>query len=120
MGAPNEMQGRTYAVVAKRRETRRSVLEYLAGLGAVVRPLREVGKADGSFDGFVMFPDELSIDEASRTLAQLRRLYPQARVVVITSHLDRYPSHDARVIVLRIPVWGWMIAEALRPSGDGV
>ncbi|MBI2393953.1 MAG: hypothetical protein HYV09_30565 [Deltaproteobacteria bacterium] len=114
------MQGRTFAVVAKRRETRRSVHEYLARLGAVVRPLREVNKVEDAFDGFVMFPDELSVDEASRTLALLRRHYPDARVVVITNHLDRYPTHDPGVIVLRIPVWGWMIAEALRSSGDGV
>jgi hypothetical protein len=118
------MRGRTIAIVAKRRDTRRSVHEYLVRFGAVAPASADVEGAEAlhdRIDAFVFFPDDLLHEEALRAFERLKKTHARAPLVVVTRDVARFetPPREggvtrARIVVLRRPAWGWMIVDALR------
>jgi hypothetical protein len=104
------------AVFARDPETLDGLTDYLRAAGARALPKRNLVPAEGA-DVIVLFGDDFD-SAASEQFVREWVSSPTRRCVLIlvTSHgslADRVRS-DLRAVVLRRPVWGWVLLAAIQ------
>jgi len=110
-------------LIGNDRETLDSVQEYFLRAGAGVRTtsrLEDVHPAVAGVDAVILFADHYARDDALRIVVELS----VRTIIVVTADVAFFSasrtarSVAGRVFVLRRPVWGWMLIDAVR-SGMG-
>jgi hypothetical protein len=110
------------AVVASNPETLDGILDYLQRAGVQPmgsRRLEGLLRATPAPTAAVLFPDDFETPDLTRAVAELRRLHPAARLLLITREPQRFkqlaaPDGDWAPLVLPNPSFGWAIVDAIR------
>jgi hypothetical protein len=104
------------AVFSRDPETLDGLTDYLRAAGARALPRREL-KLEERADVIVLFGDDFDAASSDRFVTDWVRVPPARRCVLIlvTSHTALAGSvrHDERAVVLRRPVWGWVLLAAI-------
>ncbi len=107
------------SVIGNDRETIDGVQEYLLRAGAGVRTtafLEEAQFCAVGADAVILFADHYPLELALRTVVELS----VGLIVIVTAEVGYFSdsrtaeSLAPRVVVLRRPVWGWMLLDAVR------
>jgi hypothetical protein len=114
----------TLTLIGNDRETLDGVQQYFLRAGARVRTTAWLESAHSyvaSSDAVILFADHYSPEFALRTALELC----VGTLIIVTAEVGFFtPSRTAqsvapRVVVLRSPVWGWMLLEAVRSGTRG-
>lgn len=114
----------TLTLVGNDRETLDSVQQYFLRAGGRVRTTSWLEAAHtyaANSDAVILFADHYSPEFALRTALELA----VGTLIIVTADVGFFsPSRTAqsvapRVVVLRSPVWGWMLLEAVRSGTRG-